>query len=328
MDMTEFAQNNKILEVMTGSHLYGTATETSDYDYIGIFMPPEDAIFGLASVSEVNLGTESKDASGKNTADAIDCKCFEFRNILRLMLQNNPNCLEPLYAPAGAITFVNDIGRELLANADLFPYRGALGRFIGYAHGQKHLMIVKDEHFLALREAALELPKLHDKLPIDEAIHKVPNIIKQVTVDRHGKAVTTQRRYTIGDLNFPEGVTMHYVIAKIDERLAKIGNRSSLVLQHGFDTKFAGHLIRLLLELEELLATGRLVFPLRDATLLKEIRAGQHPCDWILALADDIEARCEKVKETSPLPDKARFNEVQEFCMQTMKKHLRMKGII
>lgn len=324
MNMTEFAQNNKILEVVIGSHLYGTATETSDYDYLGIFMPPEEAIFGLSPVSEVNLGTESKDESGKNTAEAVDCKYYEFRRILRLMLQNNPNCLEPLYAPDTAIVFCNDIGRELLANADLFPYRGALGRFIGYAHGQKHKMIVKDEHFFTLRDAASELPKLHDKLPIDEAAFKVPNIIKPVTIDRHGKTVTTQRRYAIGDLNFPEGVTLHYVLAKIEERLAKIGNRSSLVLQHGFDTKFAGHLIRILLELEELLETGRLVFPLRDATLLREIRKGQYTCDQVITMANEMETRCEKAKETSPLPNEARFNEVEELCKHLMKKHLRI----
>lgn len=38
----QLAEKNKIFEVISGSHLYGTNIQESDKDYIGVFMPTED----------------------------------------------------------------------------------------------------------------------------------------------------------------------------------------------------------------------------------------------------------------------------------------------
>jgi predicted nucleotidyltransferase len=41
----QMAEDNKILEIVTGSHLYGTNTKKSDKDYVGIFMPDKEFAF-------------------------------------------------------------------------------------------------------------------------------------------------------------------------------------------------------------------------------------------------------------------------------------------
>jgi len=59
-ELREAAEKNCILEIVTGSQLYGTATPESDEDFIGIFMPPKEYILGLKSVAEVDLSVVSK----------------------------------------------------------------------------------------------------------------------------------------------------------------------------------------------------------------------------------------------------------------------------
>ncbi len=45
----EIVEQNKILEIKTGSFLYGTNTENSDEDFCGVFIPPINYYFGLDS---------------------------------------------------------------------------------------------------------------------------------------------------------------------------------------------------------------------------------------------------------------------------------------
>ena len=88
--LREQARKNRILEIRSGSHLYGTNTPESDEDFVGIFMPPEEYVYGLQSVQEVDLGIKDKHADGKNTADAVDRKLYEFRKFVNLAQGEQP----------------------------------------------------------------------------------------------------------------------------------------------------------------------------------------------------------------------------------------------
>lgn len=61
MDFAKLAQENIVLKVRTGSHLFGTNTPESDTDYEGVFMPPAEVVFGLGACREVDLGVKDKD---------------------------------------------------------------------------------------------------------------------------------------------------------------------------------------------------------------------------------------------------------------------------
>ena len=86
-----------ILEVRTGSHLYGTNTPESDEDFVGIFIAPKKFYLGLDKVDECDMSVISKDESGKNDKFAIDRKFYEFRKFVRLAMECNPNILEIIF---------------------------------------------------------------------------------------------------------------------------------------------------------------------------------------------------------------------------------------
>lgn len=67
-------ENKIIADSITGSQLYGTATPTSDFDYVGITFAPTEYILGFDRFEELNCSIVSKNTLGKNTSDAVDKK--------------------------------------------------------------------------------------------------------------------------------------------------------------------------------------------------------------------------------------------------------------
>ena len=76
---------NSIFTCITGSHLYGTNIESSDKDFVGIFLPTEEYLLGLRNVEIVDMSTKTEDKKEtkdvqyyKNKLDFISRK-FLFR---------------------------------------------------------------------------------------------------------------------------------------------------------------------------------------------------------------------------------------------------------
>lgn len=85
---------------------------------------------------------------------------------------------------------------------------------------------------------------------------------------------------------------------------AKHTNRPELVAIHGYDTKFAMHMLRLGVQGVELLTTGRITLPIAEPILskLREVRRGERTRDEVLAWADELEAELTTLAERSDLP--------------------------
>lgn len=285
-----------------GSHLYGTETEDSDIDYMGIMIAPEDYYFGLYKIDEIDLSVESKLDTGKNDENAIDRKFYELKNFVNLSLKNNPNILELLYADDKSIIFKNVYYDILQKSRDLFLSKKEIyDRFISYANSQKHKMIIKLENYEQLA-AALEFFEKQNPNEYIVMFRDDPQV-KKFFVEKGS-------HFIIGDLNFQKHMMVKKVVNIIKERLSKITNRNELVLKHGYDTKFASHLIRLLSEGETLLKTGKLEFPLPNADFILDVKNGKYELEELLSIADDYEDSLKTAYDDSSLPEEPRFDEV------------------
>lgn len=309
MNEQELALKNLILKVRVGSHLYGTSTPESDEDFVGVFVPSADYLLGLGRIEEVDLGVKSKNAEGKNTKDAIDFKVYSLEKFARLALQNNPNILEILFVNPENILFVNEIGQRLLDMKSSFLSKRIKHRFLGYAFSQKHKMVIKLENYEKLSEAIDYIDHSTDKQFL-------------LDIEHHPIFVRKKDHVTVGDVNMPITVTTKKAKKLLADRLAKFGSRQELVSKYGYDTKFASHLIRLLKEGQELLATGGLRFPLYSKDLLKEIRSGKYSMDEVLSLANFVENFVEELYEKTALPTKPNWKLVEHFVIETHKKYI------
>lgn len=81
--------------------------------------------------------------------------------------------------------------------------------------------------------------------------------------------------------------------------------RPELIEQYGYDTKFAGHMVRLGHQGVELLETGRITLPMpeRERETVRAIRTGGYSMTEALDMAEGLEARLRELLVTSPLPE-------------------------
>ena len=87
-------------------------------------------------------------------------------------------------------------------------------------------------------------------------------------------------------------------------------NRPELVREHGYDTKYAMHALRLGLQGVELLTTGRISLPVPepDRAYLRAVRRGEEPLADVLTAITDAEERLTALRTSSqvpPEPDRA-----------------------
>lgn len=85
----------------------------------------------------------------------------------------------------------------------------------------------------------------------------------------------------------------------------KHGQRPELEGQHGYDTKAAMHIFRLLFEGMQLVSDGWITFPRPEPekSYLLSIRKGERSEDWVIREATKLFEECKKVAEISKLPD-------------------------
>lgn len=81
-------------------------------------------------------------------------------------------------------------------------------------------------------------------------------------------------------------------------------NRPELVAEHGYDTKFAMHALRLGVQGVELMTTGRITLPVPepDRAYLRSIRRGEVPLAEVTAAVDDAERTLLQLRSSSELP--------------------------
>jgi len=311
MDAREIATKYKILEYVVGSHLYGTNTPTSDTDFSGVFLPDENAVFGFERVEEVDLSIKSKRDDGKNDENAVDLVMYEVRKFTRLALDNNPNIIEQLFVPK--VEYANVYGKMILAKAHIFPHKGLKQKFLGYAFSQKHKMVIRTDNYHSLENAYEWL---------EENTRTVENS-KRLLVEVMDKKLPFMSvkgdNILVGDLKFQKHFMLRKVKKMIKERLALATNRKELLTSHGYDTKFASHLVRLMLEGKELLSTGNLEFPLKERQLILDIKLGKYKMTEVLKMGEEFEKEVEDVAIHSSLPDKPRYDEVQNLVKTILK---------
>lgn len=179
-----------ILEVELGSRAYGLATEASDSDRKGVFVPPAEWTWSLNGVPEqVEFQRPPRPRSTGDTDPAghpgEDHCWWELEKFLRLALRANPSVLEVLFVPPARILRLEPLGRELLDLRQCFLSRFLYTTYSGYvlsqfrrmrqrrtqgfAHKPKHAMhlvrlLLAGTHALRTGEILVDVTQHRDEL--------------------------------------------------------------------------------------------------------------------------------------------------------------------
>lgn len=320
--------NKRILKVFSGSYSYGTNTENSDQDYLGIYLNTKEELLGLQSSEELTENITSKAENGRNTKDAVDCKYYELRKFCRLALKGNPTILEILFVNKKNIIEITKEGEELLSLRNEFLSKNIYNSFMGYAFSQKKKAFIKSENinhierfynwisaFVSVKDTPISNMTFNDFY--NEL--KDENIFKE-----HIKFYQNEHNDTMfqcGDLKFPINIIMKKLVASLKERLDKASWRKDGILQYGCDYKFMSHNVRLLLEGMEIIKTNNLILPLQYRELIKSIKLGKIENNKIIELMDKYEDEFHLLKENN-LPDNGNYKKINNFIINTYYNYL------
>lgn len=96
--------------------------------------------------------------------------------------------------------------------------------------------------------------------------------------------------------------------------------RQASIDEFGFDVKFAYHVVRLLLEAEQIMATGDLVLD-RDSEVYKAIRRGEWSLEQINKWAEEKERSLETLYAESKLPERPDEEAIKQVLVECMEMH-------
>lgn len=86
--------------LISGSHLYGTANESSDVDFRGVFVADIDDRLGFSYKEDIDFGE--------------DGKLYEVKKFMKLLTDNNPNILEWIFAPRRNVFLLDEDFKEII----------------------------------------------------------------------------------------------------------------------------------------------------------------------------------------------------------------------
>lgn len=319
-------ENQVILKIKAGSHLYGLNTPNSDEDYIGVYLNTLEELTGLHKSEIIDESVVSKDENNKNTKDAVDCKYYELRKFCQLALNANPSILELLYAPDENIVEINKYGKELIKHRNLFLSQKIKHSFAGYAHSQLNKSTIKTENLKELKEVLdyFESKNIADRDMLYDFYNEYiisGRVLLPITKDKNFPDYVI-----IGDLKF-NNQPIKKVVQKLRERVENATNRANSMLKHGFDSKFVSHTLRLIEEGEELLTTGFVEFPLKNKGYLLDVKQGEIDLKEVIRVSQEKLERLENLPEDKiVVTKKPKVNAVDRLCQSIYQDYIANMG--
>lgn len=307
-----------IVKMKFGAHLYGTATDTSDIDYKGVFRPSRRQLL-LGRIPKCRSFTTGDDLS-KNTAGDVDEDIYSLHHFIKLACEGQTVAMDMLHAPEAALVVTSDTWKTIVKERHRF-YTKRLGTFVDYARRQAAKYGIKGSR---LNAAAAVLDLLKTKTPES----KLRDIWTDLPYNEHchdlGKDPHGMRQYQVCGKTFQESVTVGYVLPILEKFYDAYGHRAKLAAENKeIDWKAVSHAIRATLQVREILTQGAIHYPLKDALYLKQVKEGR--LDYLGQVAPRLEslmAEVETLLKNSPLPDNPDRGYWDDFICETLDHYL------
>jgi uncharacterized protein len=107
---------------------------------------------------------------------------------------------------------------------------------------------------------------------------------------------------------------------KLEIKKENMTGRKELTNKFGYDTKFASHLIRLLLECQQLLVEQNLTLPLTQNNFVRDIKLGIYPLDYVLNKAEELEKLIDLSYVNSKLQHSANIEEINKLQIELLEE--------
>ena len=313
-----------LLIVMSGSHAYGTQTDTSDIDVRGIVMPPKEALIGLSPFEQHEVHNKETD---------VDAVLYGLPKATKLILDNNPNMIELLSPQERNHIYVSPAGQKLIELRHDFLSQRAVFTFGAYAKAQLARIenaMTRDRYNQAMAEEHLKnsivgminsMNGRYKALPEGSLILRIvdsekDDLDKEIVVDCHLDG------YPLRDFK-----SIWSDMQNVVKDYSKLTGRNNKK-DDAHMNKHSCHLVRLLLMAIDLCEKEEIItYRENDLDLLMSIRNGDYMKDGIFIpefykLVHNLEDRLEKAAANTKLPKKPNFHKIEKAVMEINEEYL------
>lgn len=284
---TDKAIENIIFSCVSGSRLYGTNTENSDYDYRSVCIPPLEFLLDpFNRFEQKDSGFEEKD----KTIYALD-------KFVKLCADANPNIIELLFIPDKSVISKSHYWEYLLDNKSFFLSKKVKYTFSGYAMSQLNAIKTHRKWFIdppKNKPTRKEFGLTDSPLVSGDGLNAIANIKFDCLKPEVADEIRRELEYRKAKQSWD-----NYISWKTNRN----SERMALEEKYKFDTKHASHLVRLMMEGKELLLSGKITFPLCHADYILEIKNGKYSYEEIIEISERLDKEFDLWYDESTLPN-------------------------
>jgi len=318
-----------IVEMRFGSHLYGTDTATSDLDLKAVYLPSARDILLQRAAAAAPSG-ERKPPGARNAPGDVDREVYSLQRYLELLAEGQTVALDMLFAPDSAMTMApGPLWREIQANADRMVSRRAAA-FLRYCRQQANKYGIKGSRVGAARQALALLSAGEARLGSATKLDRLAAALADFAATEHvalidlptpGGRLVRHLEVCGRKMPFTASIkTAREVAAGLVNEFGQRARRAER--NEGVDWKALSHAVRVGREAIELLATGRITFPLPDADRIRRIKSGEIPYAAVVAEIEGLLGAVEAAAATSALPDAPDQAFIDELVMRAYRRQV------
>lgn len=340
-----YVDENTIALMLAGSHAYGTNTPQSDTDLRGVMIPKN---------REYYMGFQSHfEQYSESTPE--DLTIYDMRKAFHLISNCNPNMVELLFTDEKYYRVLKPEWRKVMEHRDKFLSKKARYTYTGYAFAQlkriktaRNWLLNPPKKKPERSDFGLPEKRLVSKDELGAFQWILVNLLKgsldHLNFSDHTKEELASidligqiQSRGIPDEAFPQiqkatGASddwMHIMQMEHKYNNAKRHwdsyqswknsrnkHRAVLEAKFGYDTKHAGHLVRLMRMGKEILTTGRVVVFRPDREELLAIRNGAWTYEQVEEYAEKMQDEIVFAYETSTLRDKPDRVFLDKLCTE------------
>lgn len=316
---------NILFKTLFGSHLYGTDTEKSDKDYKGIFLASLDDIILKQDKHVIYDCTKNSAAGYRNSPDDIDIEYKELREFLREAMAGQTYALDMLFSNK-ALWITNSPEWEFIIQNRSKLLSKNVQPFLGYIRQQTAKYGLKGARLAELQRVLKYFEQLPEKDLIGDHIKglELSEFVRvyEVTNERpNGLPALTETYLEVLGKKFQLKTQIQHIIRPLRKFDEEYGGRSRMAAKNeGVDWKAVSHAFRCSYQLIELATHQEIVFPLKEAEFLKQVKTGQIPWLELQDKLTELMDKSFKALESSPLPEVPDREFWHEFILKTYRR--------
>jgi hypothetical protein len=319
-----------------GSHLYGTDSEQSDDDFRGIFLPSRNSCLLNTSPKFFDFSSK-KNSDRKNFKEDYDIGLWSLQYFLNLVKVGDTNAIDLLYSLSNTEMIIENIWltpcfRPMTVlyqeHKKLFS-RKSTKAFMSYCIGQARKYGIKGSRVGVVKKineyiscvgsrvggSYYEEPTFTKLSYIAESLVKSVNEPSYCFIKWVDAKPRSKETLFVNGTQHHLDITLEEFKCRMDTEYKKYGERAKQAENNeGLDFKALSHAVRAIRQVELLLTTGEIKYPLYCASEIKDIKYGRKTWKDIERIINDGIENVNNLQE-STIEEKIDPNFIDNFIL-------------